>query len=206
MSLDRDAARALFDHASPMPAIAGGAPFASASTFAPAASRGVSGTSTRKSLDWRLIAPVGVAALCAVAVLFISSQRDTAEPGKTVASTEITEPEPAPTLPPPIEPFQAQSAVIAPAASSIVAPPATEPAPAVRTRVRTEPARRAPAPRTIAAAPRVTAPQAAIVVPQPYVAPIIPDAPPLIAATPPIVTPEPNPVTPPAPVEPQPQP
>jgi hypothetical protein len=206
MTLDRDAARALFDNAQPMPATAGGAPFAAAAPVASAGDEAVrdrmSGRVARKGPDWRLVAPVGVAALCAGAALLIASQRDPAEPGRTVAAAEITPPAaipaPAPLTPPPVEMAQAT-----PPASSIVAPPARTPAPVVRTRARSEPARRAPAPRAVAAAPSATDASADVSTREPYVPPPVLGAPAEVTVTPvappPAVTPDPAPLTPPQP-------
>ncbi len=201
MSLDRDAARALFDNAAPMPAGAGGAAFASASPFAPAANDALtarmSGGSTRKSIDWRLAAPVGVAALCAGAALLIVSQRDPAEPGKTVATTEVTRPLPTPLPAATPSPEPVETAAAAPP-SSIVAPPAARPAPAVRARVTPAPARRAPPPRTVAAAPSASDASSNVSAREPYVPPPSLGAPVSVipAAPPPVMTPDPAPVTP----------
>lgn len=200
MTLDRDAARALFDNAEPMPATAGGAPFAASTPFAPvgndALTARMNGRPVRKGPDWRLIAPVGVAALCAGAVLLAVSQRDDAEPGKTVASTEITRPLPAPTpMPAPIE-----TAAVTPSPLSIVEPPAIRPAPVVRAQVRSEPARRAPAPHTVAVAPSASDASADVSAREPYVPPPVLGAPAQVvitpAAPPPVSAPEPQPLTP----------
>jgi WAS/WASL-interacting protein len=202
MPLDRDAARALFDNAAPMPAGAGGAAFASASPFAPAANDALtarmSGGSTRKSIDWRLAAPVGVAALCAGAALLIVSQRDPAEPGKTVATTEVTRPLPTPLPAPTPLPEQVETATAAPPASSIAAPPAARSTPVVRARVTPAPARRAPPPRTVAAAPSASDASSNVSAREPYVPPPSLGAPVSVipAAPPPVMTPDPAPVTP----------
>src|SRR3990167_1696809 len=155
MSLDRDAARALFDQA-PAPAVtaSGSTPFASVSPFGEPdedlIARVEGRTHRRKGLDWRLIAPVGVAAACAVAVLVVVQTRDPAEPGKTVAASSPMAPLNPPSALPPVETAEVATP---PPASSIVDPPAAAPAPVVRATVRTAPARRAPPPRTVAAAP-----------------------------------------------------
>ncbi len=212
MSLDREAARALFDNAEPMPATAGGAPFAAASPFAPASDDAfapvgnealaarMSGRSTRKGPDWRLIAPVGVAALCAGAVLLVATQRNDAQPGKDVAATTVirTTPMPAPAAPP------IESAAVTPPPSSIVEPPAVKPAAVVRTQVRTAPVtRRATAPRTVAAAPSASDASSNVSAREPYVPPPVLGAPAQVTVTPvappPVETVEPQPVTPPQP-------
>lgn len=203
MTLDRDAARALFDNAAPMPVAAGG----SASPFAPAGNEALtarmSGLSARKGPDWRLVAPVGVAALCAGVVLVVVSQRDDAEPGKTVASSELTRPLPAPAaMPAPVE-----MAAVTPQ-SPKVEPQASRPASAVRAQARTAPARRAPAVGAVVAAPSAPDASANVSAREPYVPPPVLVAPtPVIiipAPPPPVITlePEPQPVTP----QPQPQP
>lgn len=201
MTLDRDAARALFDSADPMPATAGGAPFAASTPFAPvgndALTARMNGRPVRKGPDWRLIAPVGVAALCAGAVLLVVSQRDDAEPGKTVASTEIARPLPAPTPMP--APAPNETAAVTPP-PSIVEPPATRPAPVVRTQARSQPARRAPAPRTVAVAPSASDASANVSAREPYVPPPVLGAPAQVtitpAAPPPVTAPQPQPITP----------
>jgi len=210
MTLNRDAARALFDNAEPTPA-GNGAPFAAASPFASVAPFGdgasepyAAATSrpARKGADWRLIAPIGVAAVCAVAVLVIAQTRDTAEPGRTVAASEIVPPTPMPQAAP-LTPAPVETAALAPPASSIVTPPATRPAPVAAARVRTEPARRAPAPRTVAAAPSAADASSDASTRVPYVPPPALGAPAVVTIAPPapapapVPTPEPQPVTPP---------
>lgn len=203
MTLDRDAARALFDNAEPMPVGANAAPFAAASPFAPAgdslgdsaAYDRMSGRTARKGPDWRLIAPVGVAALCGVAVLVVATQRTDTEPGKTVAASEITRPAPLPArIAPPIE-----TAGLAAPASSIVNPPATRPPPVIRARARPEPARRAPAPRTVAVAPSTADASADVSAREPYVPPPVLGAPAQVIVIPVAPAPTPQPVTPPQP-------
>ena len=153
MTLDRDAARALFDNAPASTATPGDAtPFAVASPFGDADTSfdaRASGRTARKGPNWKLIAPVGVAAVCAVAVLVIAQTRDPAEPGRDVAASSVMAPLNPPSALPPVETAE----VATPPASSIVEPRATTPAPVVRTAARTAPVRRAPAPRTVAAAP-----------------------------------------------------
>ncbi|MFA7262532.1 MAG: hypothetical protein WC068_05875 [Caulobacter sp.] len=182
MILDRDAARALFDNAAPMPATAGGAPFAAPAFTMAGDTAGydrMSGRTARKGPDWRLIAPVGVAALCAVAVLVVASPRNDAEPGRTVAAADIARPAPTP----------------APVSPPIVEPPAPAPAPVVRARaVRAEPARRAPAPRVVARAPSAADATADVSAREPYVPPPSLGAPAQVTVTPvappPVATPE----------------
>ena len=208
MTLNRDAARALFDNAEPTPAT-NDAPFAAASPFAAAAPFGDTSNDTyapaaarpaRKGADWRLIAPIGAAAVCAVAVLVIVQTRDTAEPGRTVAASEIVPPMPQAV---PLTPAPVETAALAPPASSIVTPPATRPAPVVATRVRAEPARRAPTPRTVAAAPSAADAAADASTRVPYVPPPVLGAPAVVTIAPPapapapVPMPEPQPVTPP---------
>lgn len=197
MTLDRDAARALFDNApAPAASVGGSTPFAAASPFGEAdtgLSDRMSGKSARKGPDWRLIAPIGVAGLCAVAVLVIAQTRDPAEPGKSVAVAEMAPLTPPPILPPPVE----TATVATPPASSIVDPPAVRPAPVVRTTVRAAPVRRAAPPRTVAAAPSAADASTNVSArePQPYMATpsvVVPTPTPVTpAAPPPIVTPEP---------------
>lgn len=201
MTLDRDAARALFDSADPMPAAGGGSAFATTSPFAPAdndASARMSGGAQRGRIDWRLVAPVGVAALCAGAALLLVTQRDPAEPGRTVAATEATQPLPTP-LPAPAplpEPVETAAATPAP----VIAPPAARPAPVVR--ARTAPARRATTePRAVATAPSAADASSNVSAREPYVPPPSLGAPVTItpvAPTPaPAPAPMPEPVTPP---------
>ena len=200
MSLDRDAARALFDQA-PAPAVTanGSTPFASVSPFGEPdedlIARVEGRTHRRKGLDWRLIAPVGVAAACAVAVLVVVQTRDPAEPGKTVAASSPMAPLNPPSALPPVETAE----IAAPPAASIIEPPAAAPAQVVRTAVRAAPARRAPPPRTMAAAPSVSEASADVSTREPYV-------PPPSLGAPVTVTPAPAPVAPPPVVEPTPEP
>lgn len=200
MTLDRDAARALFDNAPATPASVGGStPFAAASPFGEADTSfdaRTSGHTARTGPNWKLIAPVGVAALLAVAVLVVVQTRDPAEPGKTVAASSPMAPLNPPSALPPIETAE----VAAPPASSIIAPPAT---PVVRTAVRTAPARRAPAPRTVAVAPSATDASSNVSTYERYVPPPAPSlgAPVTITpapAPPPIIAePTPSPTIPP---------
>lgn len=200
MTLDRDAARALFDNAAPMPANAGGAPFVSAAPFAPAGNDALTARmsgSARKGPDWRLVAPVGVAALCAGAALLIIGQRDDARPGKDVAATTATRP-----LPPPVAmPEPVETAAVTPPAAAIVEPSAPPPATAVRTRARSERAARPAPARRVAVAPSASDASSDVSAREPYVPPPVLDAPtPVIitpAAPPPVIAPEPQPETPP---------
>lgn len=199
MTLDREAARALFGDAEPMPAAANAAPYAATPPFAPvgdpAAYDRMSGRTPRKGLDWRLIAPVGVAALCGVAVLVVATQRNDTAPGKTVAAADVTRPAP---LPAPVAP-PVETAAVTPPASSIVEPPASRPAPVVRARVQAEPVRRAPAARTVAAAPSVADAAADVSAREPYVPPPVLGAPAQVVVTPVAPAPTPQPETPPQP-------
>lgn len=199
MTLDRDAARALFDNAPAPAATAGGAtPFASASPFGEADTgfdARTSGGAARKGANWKLIAPVGVAAVCAVAVLVIAQTRDPAEPGRDVAASSVMAPLNPPSALPPVE--TAERA--APPAASIIEPPAAAPAPVVRTTVRAAPARRAPPPRTVAAAPSVSEASSDVSTREPYV-------PPPSLGAPVTVTPAPAPTPPPIVAEPAPSP
>lgn len=202
MSLDRDAARALFGNAEPTPP-AGHSPFAAASPFGAGADEDliarVSGKSARKGPDWRLAAPVGVAALCAVAVLVVASRRDDARSGKTVAAVDIARPAAAPApIAPSIDTPPIEIAEAAPPA------PVVEPsAPTIRTRVRAEPARRAPPPRAVARAPSAADAAADVGAREPYVPPPSLGAPAQVTITPvappPVATPETPPATSPQP-------
>lgn len=199
MTLDRDAARALFDNA-PAPAAmpSGGSPFASASPFGDADTSfdaRTSGRTARKGANWKLIAPVGVAAVCAVAVLVIAQTRDPAEPGKDVAASSPMAPLNPPSALPPIETAE----VATPPATSIVEPSAAAPGPVVRGTVRTAPARRAPAPRTVAAAPSATDASSNVSSYERYVPPPAPSL-----GAPVTVTPAPTPAPPPIIAEPPP--
>lgn len=198
MTLDRDAARALFDNAPAPAAAAGGAtPFASASPFGEADTgfdARTSGRTARKGANWKLIAPVGVAAVCAVAVLVIAQTRDPAEPGRDVAASSVM----APLNPPPALPPVETAEAAAPPAASIVEP-AAAPAPVIRATVRTAPARRAPPPRTVAAAPSVSEASSDVSTREPYV-------PPPSLGAPVTVTPAPAPAPAPVVAEPAPSP
>lgn len=202
MTLDRDAARALFDNA-PAATTAGGAtPFASASPFGEADTgfdARTSGRAARKGANWKLIAPVGVAAVCAVAVLVIAQTRDPAEPGRDVAASSVM----APLNPPPALPPVETAEVATPPATSIVEPPAAAPAPVVRATVRTAPARRAPPVRTVAAAPSATDASSNVSTYERYVPPPAPSLGAPVTVTPaPVAPPAPAPIV----VEPTPDP
>lgn len=175
MTLDREAARALFDNAETTPTPTA-APAAArplyveprpAARVAPEAvdetpfvaagspyERMNGGAKTRKGLDWRIAAPLGAAALCAGAVALIVIPRNDTVDGKTVASSEIVAPpmaQPAP-VPAPAE-MAATDSIDTPAPAAM---PAPTPAPTVQ-RASSRPApvavRRAPAREVAAAAP-----------------------------------------------------
>ncbi|MDO9474487.1 MAG: hypothetical protein Q7J28_15670, partial [Caulobacter sp.] len=100
MTLDREAARALFGEA-PAATPVEGAPYAAqtqASPFAGASAAGrVSGRKDRQAIDWRLVAPVGVAVVCIAAIaMFAMPRGNQAVEGQTVAATELVAPPPAP--------------------------------------------------------------------------------------------------------------
>lgn len=156
MSLDRDEARALFDKAPPAPA---GAPPIIGETAASereipltGADAGVYERMThshaRRRVDWRYVAPVAVAAVCAGIVVAVATYGDRdAEPGATVARTQITPP---PIAPQPMTPAPEPVEVAAAAPEPVVE---TAP-PVVRATVRPVPAaRRTPAPRLARTAP-----------------------------------------------------
>ncbi len=152
MTLDRETARALFGDA-PAPAAApvGGAPYAAAAdtpTFAENSiferMQGLSARKSKGGLDWRLAAPVGVAALCIGAIaLFALPRNDPAVEGRTVAATDIAAPPVAPAAP--LIPAPVETAAATP-----LAEPVSEPV--VRRAASTpRPAARRPATRTTAA-------------------------------------------------------
>lgn len=223
MTLDREAARALFDNAETTPPsappIAATPRFASTRTDPPAyepvedapfiAGPGVlertNSPRARKGVDWRIVAPLGVAALCAGAVALFAIPRNDAVDGKTVAATDIT-------APPAAEPLSPPPADLATADNTDTVGPAatTAPAPVVK-RAATRPTpvavRRAPA-RQVAAAPSATDSASNVSAREPYVptptlgtpatvtlTPATPPASvePVIAAPPPITQPEPEP-------------
>jgi len=133
MTLDREAARALFGEA-PAATPVEGAPYAAqtqASPFAGGSAAGrVNGRRDRQAIDWRLVAPVGVAVACIAAIaMFAIPRGDQAVEGKTVAATEVV----APPLAPAPKPMEAAAVVT--------------PEPVVQRAVRRAPAR------TVAAAP-----------------------------------------------------
>lgn len=235
MTLDREAARALFANAEPMPST-DDSPFAPPTslfgepdTTAPAAAPRAAGAyratntrideppfaasapftrdapppSARKGVDWRLVAPLGVAAVCAGAIALFALPRDTAEEGRTVAAADITAPPAATPLP--VTPVE-------PADMAATAPVVSEPAPVVERVAATRPAaaRRAPARQTAEreapVAPSATDPASSSYasVTAPAVAAPTLGAPPPVALTPASPPPaiEPVPVTPPA-TEPQ---
>lgn len=183
MTLDRDTARALFDNAEPMPATANDSPFAPQG----GGYDRINSKSARKGVDWRFVAPVGVAAVFGAGALLIAGP-DRTETGKIDAVAPVAVAARTPVAPPPIE-------------TAEVAPPATldttSPAPTLRAAAAT-PARK-PAPRIVAQRP--TAPSAMdeaadVSAREPYV----PGPSQIVtpAAPPPVVTPEPDPVTPPS--------
>lgn len=230
MTLDREAARALFANAEPMPST-DDSPFAPPSSLfrepepaAPAAAapraagayratnsrideppfaasapftRDAPPPSARKGVDWRLVAPLGVAAVCAGAIALFALPRDTAEEGRTVAAADITAPPAATPLP--VTPLE-------PAETAATAPVVSEPAPVVErvAATRTAAARRAPARQTAEreapVAPSATDPASSSYasVTAPAVAAPTLGAPPPVALTPASPPPaiEPVPVTP----------
>lgn len=156
MTLDREAARALFG-VDPTPAAAApGAPYAAAAPRAAAAQASpfatnsaferMDGRTDRKGVDWRLVAPVGIAVVCIGAIaLFALPRSDQAVEGKTVAAAEVVAPPLAPT------PTPMETAAVTPPA---VVTPEPAAAPVLQRTAAPRPAvtRRAPA-RTVAAAP-----------------------------------------------------
>lgn len=186
MTLDRDSARALFDNApAPAAGVGAGSPFgpADATPRKPA----------RKGPDWRLIAPVGVAAVLGGVAFLVTQSSDKAEPGRTVARSEVAQPAPAP-LPPAPAPVQ-----VAEAGSATVDAPA---APVARSLKRAAPARRARAPAVVATAPSVTesSADASANEYQRYVPPTEAAAP---VPPPPVIAPQPAPdPAPPTPIPP----
>jgi hypothetical protein len=196
MTLDREAARALFGEA-PAPA-ASGAPYAAEARPSPFATAGAAerptGRRSRDGIDWRLVAPVGVAVTCIAAVaIFALPRNDRAVEGATVAATEVVAPPVAP-APPPVE-----TAAVTPPAEVTPTPPA---APTVQRAAAPRPAavRRAPS-RTVAVAPsavqsasNVSATEAAAPPPPTLGAPAAVDLTPAMpAAPPPFVEPTPTP-------------
>lgn len=208
MTLDRETARALFgDAPTPTPATAGTAPAYVASTAdaspfgdGPSVFERMQSRKSRKGMDWRLAAPVGVAALCIGAVaLFALPRGDEAVEGKTVASAEIAPPPVAPAAPLTPEPAVATPTpepVVTPTPAPTVQRAATTPRPAAR---RTTSTRVAAAPSAADAGSNVSATETSAPPPPSLGDP----ATVTLQPTQPAVTP--TPVTPPV-VEPQPVP
>ena len=226
MTLDREAARALFDNAEtttlePTPVTTArpiyveprttaktapvAAPVEEESFLAgPSAFERMNSPKVRKGPDWRIVAPIGVAAVCAGAVaLFALPQNNQTVEGRTVASSEIA---PAPvTAPEPVTPpadlatadnTPAPAAAVAPAPAPVVQRAASRPAPVA--------ARRAPA-RQVAAAPSAEDSATNVSAREPYVPTPTLGAPAAVTLTP--TTPAPAPVVQPTPpvTEPEPQ-
>lgn len=193
MTLDRDSARALFDNA-PAPAAGvgvGATPLAAGSPFGPADA--TPRKPARKGPDWRLIAPVGVAAVLGGVAFLVTQSSDKAEPGRTVARSAIAQPAPAP-LPPAPTPVQ-----VAEAGPATVDAPA---APVARSPTRAAPARRARPPAVVATAPSATesSADASANEYQRYVPPTEAAAP---VPPPPVIAPQPAPdPAPPTPIPP----
>jgi|GEM_PF-4141200 len=237
MTLDREAARALFANAEPTPSTddspfappaslfgepetvapttttaprASGAyratntkidepPFAAAAPF----TRDMPPPSARKGVDWRLVAPLGVAAVCAGAIALFALPRDAAEEGRTVAAADITAPPAAAPMPvTPAEPMETAAITPAPAATPA---PVVERVAAERPAVRRAPARQV-AEREAPVAPSATDPASSSYasVTAPVVAAPPLGAPPPVALTPASPPPaiQPVPAAPPA-AEPQ---
>ncbi|MDP2260766.1 MAG: hypothetical protein Q8J89_13730, partial [Caulobacter sp.] len=122
MTLDREAARALFGEA-PAATAGDGTPYAAQAQAAPFASAGaaasgrVSGRKGRQGVDWRLVAPVGVAVVCIAAIaMFAISRSDQAVEGNTVAATELVAPPAAPA------PMPMETAAVPPPAAATPEP------------------------------------------------------------------------------------
>lgn len=211
MTLDREAARALFDNAETTPSsaqpIAATPRFASTRTAPPAyepvedapfiASAGVlertNSPKARKGVDWRIVAPLGVAALCAGAVALFALPQNDAVDGKTVAATDITAPPVAePLTPPPADLATAANtpAAVTPAPAPVVERAASRPAPVA--------ARRAPA-RQVAAAPSATDSASNVSAREPYVPTPTLGAPAAVTLTPAAPAPTPPSIVEPAP-------
>src|SRR3990167_6120396 len=134
MSLDRDAARALFDQA-PAPAVtaSGSTPFASVSPFGEPdedlIARVEGRTHRRTGLDWRLIAPVGVAAARPArapppARRAPPPRTMAAAPSVSEASADVSTREPY--VPPP---SLGAPVTVTPAPAPVAPPPVVEPTP-----------------------------------------------------------------------------
>ncbi|MFZ5669026.1 MAG: hypothetical protein ACOY4K_06005 [Pseudomonadota bacterium] len=206
MSLDRDAARALFEKAPPPPAEATpivGQPVAPDGEIPiTAADAGVyermtHSHSPRRRLDWRYAAPVAVAAVCAGVAIAVASYRGgSVRPGADVARTEIVAP---PTAPQPIAPPPVETAALTPEP----VPEPAAPAPAARAAVRQAPAaRRAPTAPRIAAAPSALESATNVSGRESYVPPPALGTPAQVTLTPP-PPPAPSVVSPPSTPEPE---
>lgn len=204
MTLDREAARALFG-VDPTPAAAApGAAYAAATPRAAApqpspfatnsAFERMNGRTDRTGIDWRLVAPVGLAVVCIGAIaLFALPRSDQAVEGKTVAAADVVAPPLAPT------PTPMETAAVTPPA---VVTPEPAAAPVVQRAAAPRPAatRRAPA-RAVAAAPSAGDSAANVSATEPAAppAPILgaPAAvdltPSMPAAPPPVIEPAPEP-------------
>lgn len=231
MTLDREAARALFANAEPLsPSDAGPAaaprtatrvaperrtiesdptpfasdtsPFAAASPFAPSATE--VRTPVRKGVDWRLVAPLGVAAVCvgAIALFAMPQVQNNAEEGRTVASTDITAPPVAPPVTPaPIAPVETAAVTPAPAMTPASPAPTVQRATTPRPAAKRAPTRQTAEREAPAAAPSASDPASSSYasVTVPAVAPPSLGAPVTVTPTP---APQPMPATPPV-AEPQ---
>lgn len=221
MTLDRETAKALFANAEPMPetprattrpviderASPAAAPFAPEAPFATTSAYGQTRSPKRSGVDWRLVAPLGVAAVCAGAIALVALPRDPAEEGRTVAASDITSP---PTTPLPVDP---EPVAATPQAAEDLAPsvPSVTQAATPRQAARSEPAPRrvaerpAPAPR--AASADDASANVSAVAPMASQAPTAPTlgAPATVTLTPATPAPAPQPVVTPMP-EPQPTP
>jgi len=218
MTLDREAARALFANAEPTPdtdappmmqpspfARTGhvervepeAAPFAAA-PFAGQAQHQTRSTSARKGVDWRIAAPLGVAAVCVGAIALFALPQNQAQEGREVAAVDIA----APPVAPPVASTPAP--VVAEAPAPALTPEAPAPVvPRVATPRAAAPARRAPT-RTVAEREAAPAPSASDPANSSYAsvtAPVTPPPPSLGAPV--TVTPTLAPQPAPTPVEPQ---
>lgn len=160
MTLDREAARALFGEA-PAETAVDGAPYTAQTPASPFAGNSASGRVTgrrdRQSIDWRLVAPVGVAMVCIAGIaMFAIPRGDQAVDGNTVAATELVAPPAAPA------PMPMETAAVAPLAvvtpEPVIQRAAALPRPAA---VRRAPARTAAAPSAAESGVNVSATESA---------------------------------------------
>ncbi|ATQ42212.1 hypothetical protein [Caulobacter mirabilis] len=207
MTLDRETAKALFANPELNPTPAG---TETPPPFAASTSLGSASRAKRGGFDWRLVAPLGVAAVCAGAIALVALPRDQAQEGRTVAASDLTAP---PVTPPPAEP---EPVAATPAAAEALAPslpPSAERSPVVKQAAAQPKARAEPAPRRIAKrdepSPRAASVEEAtadVSATAPVAAPSAPPAPALGApalgapatvtltpAAPPAVEPQPSP-------------